>query len=311
MGASHRVFPDSAEPRGQPGIARRASTAAIALLLAMVHCDSLAHPSGAIDASTFDASPMPDASQEEFDGTTADGQSESGPAQDVWADDRTDASSPDADDATVSDGALNFYRLDSGLLGDGSCPSDLERGFVAGTEVCESLSSSLDHGSYNACMPWDEDGGVACNMGHLWFECRPWKSDDGAHLLLSWGHVPMGSFVCSVDWATFVNGDTCCIELHEDGGPDDFTYFVAGPRIDGDGDGIADDIDNCPTVNNIDQTDSDRDGLGNACDDCPYTYNPDQASMVDGGIGNACNCALPDVLVGPDSCLCSDGGAGT
>ena len=37
---------------------------------------------------------------------------------------------------------------------------------------------------------------------------------------------------------------------------------------DADGDGIADDADNCPTVANPDQLDSDGDGVGDACDAC-------------------------------------------
>ncbi len=36
--------------------------------------------------------------------------------------------------------------------------------------------------------------------------------------------------------------------------------------VDTDGDGIADDIDNCPLIANADQTDTDGDGLGDACD---------------------------------------------
>ena len=37
-------------------------------------------------------------------------------------------------------------------------------------------------------------------------------------------------------------------------------------RLDGDGDGVADDDDNCPNVANEDQTDTDGDGEGDACD---------------------------------------------
>jgi PKD repeat protein len=47
------------------------------------------------------------------------------------------------------------------------------------------------------------------------------------------------------------------------------TFFVAGPpELDAqsDGDGIRDGLDNCPTVDNADQSDIDQDGLGDACD---------------------------------------------
>ncbi|AKU93270.1 hypothetical protein AKJ08_3657 [Vulgatibacter incomptus] len=38
---------------------------------------------------------------------------------------------------------------------------------------------------------------------------------------------------------------------------------------DGDGDGVPDEFDNCPTVKNPDQLDEDNDGIGDACDNCP------------------------------------------
>jgi hypothetical protein len=45
--------------------------------------------------------------------------------------------------------------------------------------------------------------------------------------------------------------------------------FVSPPH-DADGDGVADDSDNCATVANADQTDSDGDGTGDACDPTPF-----------------------------------------
>ncbi|MDA8017023.1 MAG: lamin tail domain-containing protein, partial [Thermoanaerobaculia bacterium] len=45
---------------------------------------------------------------------------------------------------------------------------------------------------------------------------------------------------------------------------------------DQDGDGDADDVDNCPADANSDQADGDSDGVGNVCDNCPTTFNPNQ-----------------------------------
>jgi hypothetical protein len=46
---------------------------------------------------------------------------------------------------------------------------------------------------------------------------------------------------------------------------------VAADGPDGDGDGIPDGIDRCPTVADAEQADADRDGVGDACDQCEET----------------------------------------
>ncbi|MGH6898170.1 MAG: thrombospondin type 3 repeat-containing protein [Geminicoccaceae bacterium] len=71
---------------------------------------------------------------------------------------------------------------------------------------------------------------------------------------------------------------------------------------DSDGDGIADDGDNCPDVANENQADIDLDEVGDACDadidgdgdlneddNCPLDPNPDQADGDDDGIGDVCD----------------------
>ena len=74
-----------------------------------------------------------------------------------------------------------------------------------------------------------------------------------------------------------------------------------------DGDGIADDLDNCPTVFNPDQADADGDGVGDACDNCPSVPNADQANADGDALGDVCdNCptvATPWIVpVGDDDC---------
>jgi len=85
-----------------------------------------------------------------------------------------------------------------------------------------------------------------------------------------------------------------------------------GEFIDGDGDGILDDVDNCVFLANPDQSDLDGDGVGDACNDaydsdgdeyadsldnCPTTSNPDQEDTDGDGIGDVCDNANP---------ICSD-----
>lgn len=80
-------------------------------------------------------------------------------------------------------------------------------------------------------------------------------------------------------------------------------FLIEG--IDSDGDGIPDDIDNCPYRPNPDQEDADLDGVGDACagdrdsdsipdnfDNCPTVPNTDQSDVDGDGIGDACD---PDI----------------
>ncbi len=71
------------------------------------------------------------------------------------------------------------------------------------------------------------------------------------------------------------------------------------PPGDVDGDGHADELDNCEHVANATQRDDDGDGLGDACDNCIFYANgpslPDAGgnSQVDSdedGVGDACDC---------------------
>ena len=59
--------------------------------------------------------------------------------------------------------------------------------------------------------------------------------------------------------------------------------------VDSDGDGVPDDIDNCPAVSNPLQSDSDGDDVGDLCDNCESHYNPNQEDIDLDGVGDSCD----------------------
>ncbi|MEW6218062.1 MAG: S8 family serine peptidase [Thermodesulfobacteriota bacterium] len=58
---------------------------------------------------------------------------------------------------------------------------------------------------------------------------------------------------------------------------------------DQDGDGVPDDLDNCPAHVNPSQVDADSDGLGDACDNCTLVANASQRDTNSDGFGNMCD----------------------
>ena len=76
---------------------------------------------------------------------------------------------------------------------------------------------------------------------------------------------------------------------------------------DSDGDGIPDNVDNCPNFPNANQADTDMDGLGNKCDNCKFIANADQADADGDGAGDVCDICPNDPLDDPDGDgICND-----
>jgi hypothetical protein len=56
-----------------------------------------------------------------------------------------------------------------------------------------------------------------------------------------------------------------------------------------DGDGIANEVDNCILTSNPTQANGDGDSLGDACDNCPTVFNPLQEDENGDGVGDYCD----------------------
>ena len=67
-----------------------------------------------------------------------------------------------------------------------------------------------------------------------------------------------------------------------------FSFITTDACPDTDGDGWADDADNCPLIPNPTQSDIDGDGVGDVCDNCPTVFNPTQTDSNGDGVGDAC-----------------------
>ncbi len=83
-----------------------------------------------------------------------------------------------------------------------------------------------------------------------------------------------------INYFLAVQSDTTYLTSQELIGLTSNTVILRYLPGDSDGDGVPDDMDNCPDIANMDQLDSDADGVGNDCDSCPTVPNEDQELLT-------------------------------
>ncbi len=211
---------------------------------------------------------------------------------------QTNPTAADTDQGTVADGLEDVNHngaVDPGER-DPLDPSDDLMGPVCGDGMIE---------GGEACDDGNTVDGDGCNMS-----CQVEDGWDCMDEPSTCTEIPIAP-ICgdgvvatgeACDDGNTVNGDgcnmSCGVEIGFEciGEPSVCTMLPGGPG-DRDGDGVNDDVDNCPDVANADQMDADSDGLGDACD---LDANGDgffDATSVAGGGG--CTCvAQPGLPVG-------------
>ncbi len=126
-----------------------------------------------------------------------------------------------------------------------------------------------------------------------------WGPYEGSHTMLLIGYNDTGGYwIMKNSWGNWWGESGDVRVSYNDTSMWGDALAITG--TDTDGDGVPDNIDNCPTVRNPDQADSDGDGIGDACDNCPTVYNPNQTDSNHDGCGDACSpsgsqCVQPEV----------------
>lgn len=100
----------------------------------------------------------------------------------------------------------------------------------------------------------------------------------------------------SSEFPRHVDGDQNGSEICDIGAFEFNPEAAAAPGADQDGDGVADNIDNCVDVANPDQADQDGDGIGDACDSeptVPSAQPPSNQQAPGGGAAGGCSMFPP------------------
>jgi M6 family metalloprotease-like protein len=176
----------------------------------------------------------------------------------------------------------------------------------SGTPDYPHYTVAVEDAGYNPSYDYTHNpGGIVSDSAQWWY---PYESRKGA--LFSDNVAGQNTFSPTSYPSSDGYYDPTGITVRVDSIRGDRLYAYV--TFDRDGDGIADNADNCPTVANVGQVDSDSDGVGDLCDNCtdtdhdgfgnpgypattcqldncPTVSNPSQIDRDSDGIGDACD----------------------